>query len=643
MKRLPLLRLPAAVLSLALTLAPAAQALTPQQAGELLESFYIDTIPQSVLEQPTIDEMLDALGDPYTEYFTPQEYQAFLGSMSDTAVVGIGVSYTANEEGLPLIQTVPENSPAAKGGLRPGDVLTAVDGKTLSGMEWSEIALLTKGEEGTTVSITYRRDGKEHTVTLTRALVVFPATTSELIDGHIGYISCTTFGEETAGHVQEALETYGSQADVWIMDLRGNGGGLITAAQDTAGLFTGPGPIAYLRDNSGQYSIYSYRGDYATSAKLIVLVDSHSASASELFASAIRDCGAGIVLGTRTYGKGVAQSVFDQNIFPTYFADGDALKVTSARFFSHNGNTTDQIGVIPDLLLSPEDTADAAYLLSGADPSGDTSGVLRVDLGSGTSWPWYIDLESASSPEYKAAFQALLDSIPDNKNLWLGTGGAAGWQRTSAAEVAGACGLTYNAPYFPDQEESDYSTALSVLKSYDLIRGRTDGLFHPQDSLTRAELCQILAEALNCSVPNNASPFSDVADDAWYAPAVTVMSNMGLVSGTGGGLFRPDDPVDHQQLITILARMIQRMNLSFYEDAKTIPEGVENIVELSRYADWAKSSVWLLGYSQTNLLGGTLNLLWDDVHEIDPTAPAARDQAAWLLYRLLSYTDILPA
>lgn len=625
----------AAVLILSLLMAPASQALTVEQAAELLDMIYVDELPQLVLEQPTVEKMLEALGDPYTEYFTPEEYAAFNASMSDTSLVGIGVISRQMEDGL-HIDTVLEDSPAEKGGMQAGDIIIAVDGHSIVGEDSDTAIGRIRGEEGTSVEVTYHRDGEDVTVLLTRALVVVAATTTELIDDHIGYISCTTFGEDTARHFREGIEKYGNQATVWIVDLRSNTGGITQAAVDAAGCFTGAGTHAYLRDGEDEYSGYYHSEDCLTIYPVIVLMDEYSASSSELFAAAIRDQGAGIVVGTRSFGKGVAQTVLNEDVLPEYFPDGDAIKITSHRFFTPAGNSTDQLGVIPDLLVGEGWAADIAYLLAGTRPISDTSNTLRIDLG----WQWYVDLSVAQ--DYPEVFQVLLEAIPSTKNLWQGTGGPDGWERKDIAQIAESAGLDYHAPVFPDQDASSYRSAISILKTYGLLHGKEDGLFHPQDTLSRAELCQMLAGALNCTYPVNESPYSDVSDDAWYAPAVIAMTNMGIVNGAGKGEFHPEEPVDHQQLITIMGRLGQWLNLYLYDSAHEIPAGTLDSANLANYADWAKSSVWLLSFSQKGYFGNPISLLWDRADEIDPTAVSTRDEAAYTLYRLLSYTGALP-
>lgn len=633
-KRIHISRLAALSLSFALLSLPTAQALTTEQAAQLLEAFYVDEIPPAVLEQPTVDDMLDALGDRYTEYFTAEEFSTFNASMSDVSLVGIGVVTLGTEEGL-LLDSVMEGSPAKEGGMEAGDIIIAVDGHSIVGEDQDTAISRIMGEEGTKVRITYLRNGQKKTATLTRAVIVIPATTSELIDGHIGYIQCTTFGQETAQHFREGLDTYQDQATVWIVDLRSNSGGITQAAVDAVGYFTGPQLQVYMRDGSDEYSGYYSEEENRTIYPVIVLVDEYSASSSELFAAAIQDHRAGIVVGTRTFGKGVAQTILTQQEFPAFFPEGDAIKITSDRFFSPAGSSTDQIGVIPDLLVAPEYTEAVAYLLAGPAPTTDITGTLRIDLG----WHWFVDLELASA--YPEGFGALLDALPIQTDLWIGTGGSTGWEQIEPEQAAQLCNAEYHAPFFPDQEESEFSTSISLLKTYDLIHGREDGLFHPQDTLTRAELCQLLAEALNCMVPDNKSPYSDVADDAWYAPAVIAMSNMGLVNGVGNGEFHPEETVDHQQFITIMGRLGQRFNLYLYDDAKNAAKADMLVPGVMECADWARPSAWLLSYSQKGYFGNSLSLLWDTAANIAPTDATTRDEAAYTLYRLLSFTNIL--
>lgn len=529
MKRMPLSRLFALPLALTLLLSPAAQALTPDQARELLQDYYIDEVPEDVLDQNTIQAMLEALGDPYTTYFSPEEYGAFTGSMSDTDTVGVGIYSLVTADG-PLIQRVYENTPAADAGLQPGDLVTAVDGRSTAGQDAGTVAAWLKGDPGTRVELSYRRDGAEYTAVLTRRAITVPATYTELWDGHIGYIDCDTFGGETVAHFVSGMEDTAAGADHWIVDLRGNGGGEVDAAMGAAGCFTGSGVLAYLKDSTGAYGAYGSNDDARTLSPVIVLTDGETASASELFASDIRDTNTGILVGGRTFGKGVAQTVLDQRALPDYFPDGDAIKITSYR---------------------------------------DRS--------------------------------------------------------------------------FTDTAGSPYAAQIDRLATYGILAGTGGGAFQPEGSLTRAQLCALLAQALNCRVPTGESQFTDVSMDDWYGLCVNAVARLGLVEGVGEGRFAPDAPVSHEQFITIMARLSQRLNMYMDLTLQEMPADAAEAAGLLSYSGWARDSVWLLALSQKGLLGNTINLLWEPLEDIDPAAVTTREEAAALTCTLLNYFGILPS
>ena len=278
------------LLCLAVLLPPAAQALTLEQARMLLTQYYIDDVPASVLEQDSIDAALEALGDPYTVYFTPEENQLFTSSMQDQDIVGIGISARAEEEGLRLTW-VYEDTPAAEAGLQAGDLITAVDGRAAAGEDVDVLTSWIQGAEGTQVTLTWLRGETEHTAALTRRAVVIPATVGELWEGHIGYIDCDTFGDETLSHFTQEVERRDGESTHWVVDLRSNTGGGVDAAVQSAGVFTGPETLAYLRDGAGRYVSFPSEQEALTQKPVLVLVNQYTASAAELFAAGSRDTG----------------------------------------------------------------------------------------------------------------------------------------------------------------------------------------------------------------------------------------------------------------------------------------------------------------------------------------------------------------
>ena len=183
-------------LALALVLPQAAGAIGLEEARALLRENYIDEIPEEILALPTIDEITDAIGDPYTYYMTAEEYEQFQTDLNGAEVVGIGVMVEKKVDGLEVIGIAPDAP--AHGVLETGDLIVAADGVTLEEAGTPDaLAALIAGEEGTSVTLTVLRDGESHRFTFVREQVVYPTVTGEVVDGHIGWLDCNSFGEDT--------------------------------------------------------------------------------------------------------------------------------------------------------------------------------------------------------------------------------------------------------------------------------------------------------------------------------------------------------------------------------------------------------------------------------------------------------------
>ena len=263
--------------------------------------------------------------------------------------------------------------------------------------------------------------------------------------------------------------------------------------------------------------------------------------------------------------------------------------------------------------------------------------MLRIDFGRS----WYVDLEQALSEDYRAAFLALLEALPSAVRVFQGSG--ADWNTISPADLAARCGLeAYQRRGFSDTAQSRFAAQIDALAAYGVVQGSGDGFFRPFDTLTRAQLCALLAQALHCDVPSGESRFSDVAMDAWYGPAVNALAEMSLVNGVGGGLFRPDDLVTHEQFIAIMGRLGRRLNMYLDSSARQVPDTLALYEALAPYADWSREGAWLLAMSQTDASGKTGTLLWDSLYAIAPGEATTRDEAAYLTCSLLSYIGVLP-
>ncbi len=628
-------------LALAFTFTLSVSALTADQLKTLLKDYYLDEVTDAVLSQDSIETVLKALGDPYTDYFTAEEYQAFLASMKDEEICGIGINAEGNEKGL-LIAMVHKDSPAEKAGLKEGDIITRVDENDAQGKSPEAITQWLRGEEGVPVTVqVLHPDGSTGTYTMTRAIIVIPATTYDLVDGHVGYINCKTFGEQTKGHFLDAVDTY-PQAKIWVVDLRTNPGGMVMDASQTLGVFLGKHNTAWVRDGKDQYGVFVSEQDKKTLSPVIVLTSPWTASASEIFASVIRDLDAGVVVGEKTYGKGVAQILlsgdYPEELVASYFPDGDALKITGYRYFTPSLSTADTVGVIPHLLVDAADAGNIALLFTSEMPKTmDYRNYLRMHIG---TWRWYLDLTKATTAENRPYFTELLEALPPSAEIFQGTAGGK-WNSTDVASVALAAGLSdYQSRGFGDVASSPWSQEIQTLATFDILRGQGDGSFSPTNSMTRAEFCALLVQAMGLRANKAGQSFSDVPADAWYANQVKTVQAAGLMEGVGGGQFQPMGTVTEEQLITVLARAGVKLNAGLYESAKTWDPQVDPAAE--GFSSWAQKWVWLLDASQVNIVGEPMSLLYHPIGEINPQDMASREEAAALLYNLLLHTQILP-
>ncbi len=626
----------ALLLVLCLTLSSAAYALTPEELKALLQDYYLDEVTDATLSKTSVDEILNELGDPYTHYMTAEEYRTFLQSMQDTELVGIGIATEAAPEGL-RIMTVYEQGPAAKAGLKAGDCILAVDGRPAQGQPLDTVVAWIRGEKGEAVTLQIQHEnGTKGDYAIERDLVVTPLTTAKRLDTGVVYIDCLSFGEQTAAHFEKTLQEYPS-SPLWIVDLRANPGGDLQALTDTLGLFLGKSNVFYMRDGNDQYVYSETDRDALTQKPLIVLTSGWSASASEIFASVVRDAQVGLLVGETSYGKGVTQVLLDDKSFPQFFQGGDALKITAYRNFMPKGNTPDRIGVIPHLLVPSKLAADVAKLLQNQEPaSAQRSGYLKLTLG---GMDWYVNAAGMQTQEQKAALIALLEAIPPHAGLQAGNS-AGVWQGATPATIAGQYGLTaYRSRGFTDVS-GDVGDAINTLATYAVLKGDGTGQFRPEGQMTRAELCALLVQAFGLKQSSKRSSFLDVQETDWFAGDVWAANAAGLMNGVGGARFDPQGTVTQEQLITVLARATTKINALFYETEKKWSPDTDSVSDA--FSIWAHSSVWLMSDATGQIGDETINLLFDDVSNMSPQKAATRKQAAQMLYQILTYTNIVP-
>lgn len=291
--------------------------------------------------------LVEASGDPYSEYFTDTEANQFFSDL-DGEFSGIGAELGIKEDILTIISTI-DGSPAQKAGLRAGDAIGLVNEEDTSSWSIDEAVSNIRGEKGTTVKLTIRRGDEVKEINVVRDDIVNPSVRQEILDGNIGYLRLSRFNDTDTVRLSEAAARDFKQRGVKgvILDMRGNGGGYVTAAQEIAGLWLDSSKTV-VEERQGSKVIENLKasGDpVLEGVPTIVLVDNYSASASEIVAGALKDHGAARLVGEQTYGKGSVQTIKD-------VIGGGQLKVTVAKWYTPKGKNIDGEGIAPDVEVS---------------------------------------------------------------------------------------------------------------------------------------------------------------------------------------------------------------------------------------------------------------------------------------------------
>jgi carboxyl-terminal processing protease len=305
-------------------------------------------------EAPTTQELMDtaaramvaSLNDPYAEYFTPEEwdeyYNAFYGGFT-----GLGIVITPPDDVGVKISTVMEDSPAEKAGVKSGDIITLVNGETVVGVDDATLSEMLAGEEGEKVDLTILRGKETLTITVTYGMVMLKYVHSEMIET-TGYILIDMFGDTTDIDFQNAIDDLTEQGMTsLVVDLRDNPGGSLISVVECVDSILNEGRITSVGRNPEDEDTEKFDAiEGGISVPLVVLVNGNSASASEIFAAAIKENNAGIIIGNRTYGKGIVQTTLP------LASSGGFLKITTDAYFTPKGNNIHGKGVEPDITVS---------------------------------------------------------------------------------------------------------------------------------------------------------------------------------------------------------------------------------------------------------------------------------------------------
>ena len=316
---------------------------------ELQGRYYKDVDPETLSEKG-LEGMLKSLDDPYTTYLSPREAQ-LLEERSKGEYSGIGASLQKKDGGL-LITGVFDGSPAKQAGLGPGDLIVAVDGEETNGEAIEASIARIKGKAGTEVTLSVREKGAEDEsdITLIRKTIPIPQTRSKMLEAggkDVGYVRLYEFAGGAGDDVRREIDKLEEQgADYIVLDLRYNGGGLLSEAVDVSGDFL-RGEIVSTKGLHSPLEVYKSDETPATDLPVIVLTNGYTASASEIVTGALKDRDRATVIGEKTFGKGVVQSIIP-------LGNGASLKLTTASYYTPDGTDLDKKGIVPDIVVKDD-------------------------------------------------------------------------------------------------------------------------------------------------------------------------------------------------------------------------------------------------------------------------------------------------
>lgn len=317
------------------------------QVYDLVKSEYLEAkVEESKLEYGAIRGMLDSLEDPYTRFMEPKSFKS-MQEERHGAFGGIGIQIGMRDKHLAVISPM-EDTPAYKAGLRAGDAILEVDGKSTKDMAIEEAVTLIRGPKGSKVTLTIGREGAKEPlkIAIVRDNIVTKAVKTKDLQGNIGYIRLTSFMSETADtEMRKALEKYKNSKGI-ILDLRSNPGGLLPNAVNIGSMFIKTGPIVQIVDREGNREKLNASGRPIVPANkpMVVLVDGGSASASEILAGALQDTKRAKLVGTKTFGKGLVQTVHA-------LEGGAGVAITTNKYLTAGGHDINKKGIVPDVIV----------------------------------------------------------------------------------------------------------------------------------------------------------------------------------------------------------------------------------------------------------------------------------------------------
>lgn len=322
------------------------------------EEFLFET-DETALTEAMYAGLLNGLDDSYSEYYTAEEYES-ISESHEGHYKGIGVVMIQNKDtGTISVAYCYDGGPAQKAGVQEGDIIYEVNGEAVTDKDLDEVASAIKEGDGDEVTLTLYREKEESyvEVTIVKAEVEIPAVEYEMLEDNIGYISIYQFTGVAASQFEEAYQALSEQGmEGLIVDLRDNPGGLLNSVCDILNSFMPEGILVYTEDKNGDRNEYFSEGETPITIPLTVLINENSASASEIFAGAVKDYGVGTLVGTTTYGKGIVQKTFN-------LTDGSVVKLTVSSYYTPKGVNIHGTGIEPDITVEqPKDSEEDLQL-----------------------------------------------------------------------------------------------------------------------------------------------------------------------------------------------------------------------------------------------------------------------------------------
>ncbi len=319
----------------------------------ILEATYKGELNNDEMKQAALKGYVEGVGDPYTEYMTREEWEDLQTSLSDFVGIGVYLSEVRGSGITVVTGTISEETPAAKVGIKPGDIIKEVNSEDVSTKGVEYVSSKVKGPEGSKVKVKVLRGEDELTFDVERAAIKVYEIKSEMLENNIGYIDFDSFTDTSADEFENAYKALKNKgAKSLIVDLRDNTGGYVQSALNIADLFVNKDEkLLITEDKDGERTINYSKHGKTINMPVVVLVNEYSASASEILTGILKDYDVATIVGTRTYGKGVIQNVYPKVL-------GGALKVTTAEYFTPKENKIHKVGIEPDEEVQLDKTID---------------------------------------------------------------------------------------------------------------------------------------------------------------------------------------------------------------------------------------------------------------------------------------------